>query len=363
MKLSLFLLLLLNCLLFSQTISSVEGSFENGNSITINGNGFGAKSSAAPLISSYDNPTSANNFSGGSIGGSWETSGTVNLINSSPRTSFYQSSYKARYDQAGDYKSLRYVHVNRDDHLYISFWIYRDYSPWSIVSGSGNNSKFLRIYTDGSGNLTNMGASGDNIGVGGGTWSIAYSACNAFKYSSVAWNVETSSCLHQLRQWTHCEYIIDYPSALSVWDGVWTTIYNGATAYRCTNISMNDVGQTNDRRWVLIGHVSGGRSSTGYEYLDQVYIDNTWARVFISDASNITSSTDYGSANHREVQVCSSWSNNQITFQLNQGEFTNGETAYVYVVTPNGNISNARQITFGSSANNPQTPSGLLVSP
>ena len=79
--------------------------------------------------------------------------------------------------------------------------------------------------------------------------------------------------------------------------------------------------------------------SGGSILLDQVYLDNTQAHVFISDKSNITNWLTYSSTAHNEVQVASAWSNSSITITLNQGTFTQGTTAYLYVVDSNGNIS------------------------
>ena len=378
MRLSIFLLLCLYCLLLSQTISSVEGLFENGNNITIHGISFGTKTSASPLISSYDNVTSANNWSTGSLAGSWTSSGTIGLNNGSPlRTNFYQSSYKIRYDVSGSYKSVRYYHPNAEDKLYISCWWYNDFTSWGQNTGSGNNSKFIRVYQNSSGsggnwvitlNCNDAGVVENYTNTAEGCvtpnyWNLAYNGGNAFKYSSVIYDCRTSTYIPPLQQWNHIEVLADYPSSLGAQDAIMVYCLNGRTIARNTGISLNEAGQTNNIRWILLGLVSGSYSPSKYAYIDEVYIDNTPARVFISNASNIASSTDYGSTNHREIQVCSSWSNDQITFTLNQGVFANGEIGYIYVVSPNGNISNSHEITFGSSTNNPQTPSGLLINP
>lgn len=54
---------------FAVTVSDVAGTFTNGETITISGSSFGSKSTPAPVISTYDHPTSANNISTGAVGG------------------------------------------------------------------------------------------------------------------------------------------------------------------------------------------------------------------------------------------------------------------------------------------------------
>jgi hypothetical protein len=58
------------------SISGVSGTLTDGQTITISGSNFGTKTTAAPFISSYDNATSANNWSSGTLGGGWQFSGT-----------------------------------------------------------------------------------------------------------------------------------------------------------------------------------------------------------------------------------------------------------------------------------------------
>jgi len=365
----LFLLfILLPILIFSQTITNASGTFTNGQTITLTGTSFGTKSPAAPLISSYDNATSANNWSTGSLGGSWTSSGTIGLNNGSPlRTNLYQSSYKIRYDVSGSYKSVRYLRNIAEDKLYISCYWYNDFPTWGMGTGSGNNSKFIRVYQNTSGtggnwvitlNCNDLGNVEHYSNVTEGStipdaWTIAYNGGNAFKYSSLVYDCRTATYLPPLQQWNHVEVMADYPSSLGEDDAIMVYFLNGRTIARSTDLSLNATGQTNNIRWVLFGLVSGVYSPSKYAYIDEIYIDNTPARIFISSTSNIISSTDYGSNNHREIQVPSSWATGSIQFTLNQGTFADNSTNYVYVVTNTGAISNAYEITFGASGGGP----------
>lgn len=77
-------------------------------------------------------------------------------------------------------------------------------------------------------------------------------------------------------------------------------------------------------------------------YIDDIYIDNTQARVEIGDKDS------YGDCTHREIQIPTAWSGNSITVRVNQGSFRSGDKAYLFVVDANGDISNSYPITFGS---------------
>ncbi|MGB7566678.1 MAG: hypothetical protein WBM07_02385, partial [Chitinivibrionales bacterium] len=102
---------------------------------------------------------------------------------------------------------------------------------------------------------------------------------------------------------------------------------------------------------------------SGYEYIDQVYIDNTPAHVFISSSPGILW-PDVSAEDHSEIQVPSAWSDGSITFTLNQGSFSNGETAFLYVVDTTGNSNPIGfPFQFGSSGVLPGGAQGAAHSP
>ncbi len=66
-------------------------------------------------------------------------------------------------------------------------------------------------------------------------------------------------------------------------------------------------------------------------WLDDLYADDTWARVMIGNASTFAASTV------REIQIPSAWSNTSITITVNRGSFTNLNNAFLYVIDASGN--------------------------
>jgi|GEM_PF-4007529 len=67
-------------------------------------------------------------------------------------------------------------------------------------------------------------------------------------------------------------------------------------------------------------------------FYDNIYIDKSIARVEIGNAPTYAAST------RREVQIPTSWGNS-IQITVNSGAFTNGQTAYIYVVNSDGNVN------------------------
>jgi len=94
-------------------------------------------------------------------------------------------------------------------------------------------------------------------------------------------------------------------------------------------------------------------------YYDDIYLDNTQARVEICDFASWTA------RNHCEIQPATAWDSgvNSISATINQGSFADGASAYVFVIDENGIPSTGYQITFATSSDvvAPSAPSGLSV--
>jgi hypothetical protein len=82
--------------------------------------------------------------------------------------------------------------------------------------------------------------------------------------------------------------------------------------------------------------------STTPEWWDDLYVDDTWARVIVGDASTLAAST------HREIQIPSAWATGEVTVAVNRGSFAADASAYLYVVDSTGAVnSSGYAITFG----------------
>jgi hypothetical protein len=363
------------------TITSVSGNPMNGNPLIISGSAFGTKTQVPPLMTSYDHPTAANNWA---VQGTGAITGTttpwynayntpMNRVDTAPlRTLLPQSSIKVSYDPANlggtDYHPLMYIHNAPDRYAYISWWMYRDYNSWNHYSTSGANTKFFRLWTgtsserlmtaftmrnDAAGNPESIGDGGDGLGsysngqgLYGYGWNIDYSACGAGAYSRSEYSPSTddATCRGGLQQWEHWELYYDLGTHFAVdtpgTDGRAVILKNGKTLSDCSNIQWSTSGEENTQRIYLVGQVTGGRTvSGGHEYLDEVYIDNSPAHVMITDKSELADWARSGTEYHSEIQVPSSWSDDSITFTLNQGSFPQRNTVYLYVVDGNGDAN------------------------
>jgi hypothetical protein len=155
---------------------------------------------------------------------------------------------------------------------------------------------------------------------------------------------------------------MNWPSSLGANDAEIIVWLDGRMVMRMQNCSINSSGQNSNLRGARIGVVTpAAGGSAYYEYLDQIYIDNTPQRVFISNVSNLNSTWPNVNIHHDETQVPTSWSDSSIVFTFNQGSFATGEPLYLYVVDTNGNISNGFPI--GNASDSPRAPTGLRVVP
>lgn len=106
----------------------------------------------------------------------------------------------------------------------------------------------------------------------------------------------------------------------------------------CTSLEMSQI-------W-KVGVDSGGASPVSQtSHLSEIYIDDTWSRVMIGNASSYATST------HFEMQPPVSWSDTSIEVTVNQGSFADGSTAFLYVVDSAGAVNpTGTSITFGEGA-------------
>jgi hypothetical protein len=136
--------------------------------------------------------------------------------------------------------------------------------------------------------------------------------------------------------WKAEEVIAKVASSVNQNPEVFTFVSNGNTV---STISGKDLGINSGNVIDTVVPVFHGHfSSSGAQelaYFDDVYFDNTWSRVMVGNASTLAAST------HREIAVPTAWSDTSITVSFNQGTFTNGQTAYLYVIDSTGAVNSA----------------------
>lgn len=96
-------------------------------------------------------------------------------------------------------------------------------------------------------------------------------------------------------------------------------------------------------------------------WADDVYLDTTWARVMIGNASTLSMSTI------KEIQIPTEWSSDSIGIVVNTGVLQAGVNAYLYVVDATGSVNTyGYAITIGAGGraqepSYPSAPSGLHI--
>ncbi|MFH1586799.1 MAG: hypothetical protein ABID38_03010 [Candidatus Diapherotrites archaeon] len=91
-------------------------------------------------------------------------------------------------------------------------------------------------------------------------------------------------------------------------------------------------------------NVAVGVSSGVINYFDDVYLDNTWARIELCDQPF------FSDRQKCEIQIPELWSETEITFQANQGTFAEDSAAYLYIVDAEGAVNETGyEITFGAA--------------
>jgi hypothetical protein len=89
-----------------------------------------------------------------------------------------------------------------------------------------------------------------------------------------------------------------------------------------------------------------------FRYFDDLYVDTFWQRVVVGD--NII----YADCTNREIQIPTAWSSTDITATYNQGSFANDDPMYLFVIDSEGNVSDG--VLIGDAE--PPTATGVSVS-
>lgn len=313
------------------TVSSVSGTISHGNSITISGNGFGNKATAAPF--KYDD------FETGTLGqriyNGWYT--WSNEAGSEPeyadvykRDSAYskQSAY-IQHDTAYN-STLGLVNLgwNHDDKVYISLWWYytlagaesRNYKIIAFRGGNAGQWENPRIRADqwhslDSGRISAWSCTGEEIG-------SDYSLSGGVHAD--AW--------YRLEMWLD----LKYGGEVRVWKNLthWAKMLNVPFDFSTDNINNCYFGAYFARDWYT-------PLPQMWLYYDEIYVDKTKSRVEIGNSST------WDGCSHREIQIPSAWSSGSIAVTVNQGTFADSSGAYLYVVDSDGTVnSNGYSITF-----------------
>lgn len=330
---SIILLLILSPLSFSAP--AITG-YNNG---VVTGTDFGAKVTATPI--KWDQfETGSNGVSLNSVQSEWEIYAVENNGAYYSSTEKHSGSLAVVNDFSAAQQSgfaTNYFQPAQGEELFVTYW-------WRIENigvGESGIIKQTRINSSSS-------AGGGGVYNGAGDTSYGSQPIGSTSMFTIYNNGSTSSdeqcCKLQFEEWNVWVRIEGYKKLSTAGSSngiIYTAIIDagGTKTYFSTSEMTRASGQSFQLDTILLGLMDGGHSGSFEVYLDDIYIDNTRARVEIGDNSV------WADCQHREIQIPSAWSTTEITTTLNKGTFPDG-IAYLYVVDSDGDVSDSFEITI-----------------
>ena len=329
------------------SVSGTSGSTSHGGSMTISGSAFGTKSPAAPLL--WDD------FEWGSDGTRIDTSvdwrGEDSTDPEEPEIDTSQS-----FGQ-GTRSSYVFVFEADPDEVYGTEFrpVYHDFTASTTIYVSSMN----RFSHGGGAQGGGMWKMPRIVGTGGSYSQGPYTGVSYFATSDSAGDpafyYEPGDC-------SDCSLTTEYDDTISdlatdTWHRIETyyvlstpATSDGAVKYWWNyqqapelvtagwdNLATRSAGNTNTVDVFNSGHqyVNDTIDKMFYIWQDDVYIDDTQARVEICDASTWAARTDCA------IQIPSAWSTTSATVTLNQGALASIADSYLYVIDSAGAVNSS----------------------
>jgi hypothetical protein len=163
--------------------------------------------------------------------------------------------------------------------------------------------------------------------------------------------------------WQHVQ-VVYKQSSPGVADGTVRSLVNSVPVGANTgNAGTRGSGSGSVAEQIRIGHywaqdgVTDCAANPGANvYVDDVYIDTSWARVELGDKATYAAST------HREILIPSAWSDNQLQVTIPATTFAAGSQVYLFVTDANNVTQSAgTPVTVGGSATAPKPPGAVVV--
>ena len=338
----------------AQSISSVSGTWADGDTITINGSSFGTKSPAAPAYFSdfedlvvgemiEDGWSQPNDLTVGVLGtDAYAYSGSRSLM------------IDTYYNEHTFHQVIRDLGAHSEDFYFATRLRIGDetacgpgqFKAWMVSSSPGvytvdedttYGSRTTRMsnlfhlydgtpdYWGNTGYITYSGATLDGGSLG--------------RYS----RPDITSYGFSMNEWMSIENTIIGSSSSGSDDGVYLMqrVGHGEDLDNQTDVVTWIDGDA-FYRYVMIGQTW----LITYDcdiYYDDMYIDITAARVMLGDNST------WGACTVRDHQIPTLWSPTSIQVEVNNDSFSADDTAYLFVVDADGNVSDGYAITIGAS--------------
>jgi len=344
-------------------ITGVTGNVTHGSTISINGSGFGTKATSTPL--KWDEFNGSNGASLESRGWCVETNTPVPVLSTTQTRATPGRTTSAHVGQSGADVPGFFFGDNIGNYLVTTAAsqqnckqtppadLYVDYWMYFTNATSANNYKFWRWHSANAPGSQNRYWSMPEGNTAPESSELTY--FNAIGVSTIA------------NKWTHHRLLL-HPS--STQSAFFFEHWVDGRAYMLTNNGnylAPDPGfsqgpwptlPSGDRLSTFLFEMQddtlGSGSRNAHMYLEDVYIDGGYGRVEICNAATYSSST------HCEIQPYTSWNTGTVQVTVNQGTFTNGTNAYLYVTTDARTTSANFPVTIGGAVTPPPPPTPVV---
>lgn len=374
-----FLLLLLNCLnallphnLYAANIqtNNIIGTASNGNQVTVTGIGFGNKTKAEPL--SFINGNIENGINGSTFqANNWRVDTGANVppkyTNIDAHSGNQSLLFPLRAPSASTPGWSQVIFdsgVGGHENWYFTTWVKLDkkdscstfqWKSWRLSSSPGygvaeepNKTSVILFdnwsYDNGTRWGNNFAHGYYNGGTSGGTASAPadqyligeWQRVEVFYNRALSPNQRTGTMtLRRVGRAGDLVHKTDYMTH-DADDGIWRYLRLGQ----------------------YYGNLQGCTSGQLDVFYDDIYIDNSIARIEIGNASNFDNCTQ------REIQEPLTWNDNSISVRFNQGGFNQTDNLYLFVINANGDISTGIPIQIGKTYTGTVQPTPVsLTSP
>jgi len=353
------------------TINSVKGSMSESQTITINGSNFSSKPVAAPISFLKDNIEKG--ISGSVFNDSgWNNPGAGKRAIYTDGSA-YSGKKSILFDFQGDWQDRSFFiekDLNNQKEVYVTAWI-------KLVK-SGPCTKFQwknwRVKQNAGYNIANDSNGTGVIGDLWYPWGSTARSVQVFidgKSSNQGWMLDSSAFAFDKWQRIEAYYKHSDPNRANgqiSWEriGYGDSLAGGAPTNRSAVITRSS--SADYYRYLILGHYFGNfsgcddNSARLQVFYDDIYVDNTPARVEIGNSNKWSNCTV------RDIQAPSQWSNSSVSVTVSTPSFASNQKAYIYIVDINGNVnSEGYPITIGNSSTVPPSydqlkpPSGLFV--
>lgn len=341
-------------------IAGATSTISSGQQVTLSGQGFGTKSVAPPLIwDNFEAGTSGSNVAGNpptirSIGSGWvweqyHNGGIQPVYTNTAQKPNSNLCSLHDFVNGGNNISLQisnYPRPNTGDEVYFTFY-------WKMRKTTTSWSRNIKPWQE-------YGSSSDQpmAYVGWGNPSIGDGALrsgsidNSTSTDGTLWGQDSVAINNLVNEWIRIEVFLKQ-SAPSTSNGAFHIWIHRPFAASPTQVQtrgdssfITRIGSNTWKQWMFGEYFAKDDPSDarGQVYIDDIYFDNTRARIELCDNSVWANRT------HCEIQIPLSWSDNAVTATGNRGAFGLGTTAYLYVVDSSGTANSlGYPITIGAT--------------